>query len=77
MRYWSRDAEHGLELADEVKRRNPYFTREILDGWSGIIEPLQQLPGTAETTKAFVPQEHRRPSYYESPLLSGEIGPLT
>jgi hypothetical protein len=49
-----RDAEHRLELADEVKWRNPHFTREIFDRWSGIIEPLQQLPGAAETTKAFV-----------------------
>jgi hypothetical protein len=53
-----RDAEDGLELADEVIGRDAHLARELLDRRRRLARFAQQIPGAAKTSKAFVPQQH-------------------
>ena len=54
-----RHAEHGFELTDEVKRRDPHLAGELLDRRRRFAHVAQQITRKAQTPESFVSQQHR------------------
>jgi hypothetical protein len=54
---WS-NAEHRLELSDEVVGRNPHLARKRFDGRLWPVELRQQLACSAKSAKTVVSQQH-------------------
>lgn len=50
--------EHSVELPDEVERRHPDFSRDVLDRERLLTHLHQQLARLAETTKSIACQQH-------------------
>ena len=53
-----RFAEYRLELPDQMKRRDVHFSCEIVDGKRRLAHLEQQIARPAQTTEAFVSEEH-------------------
>jgi hypothetical protein len=54
-----RDAEHCLELTDEMERRDADLASELLDRRRRLARLAQQIACAAQPPEAFVSQEHR------------------
>jgi hypothetical protein len=54
-----RDAEDGLELSDEMKRRDPHFGCEVRYGWRRVELFSQQVARQTQASEPFVSQQHR------------------
>jgi hypothetical protein len=58
-----RDAEDGLELPDEMKRRNLHLAREVRYRRLELARFPQEIASPAQAPEPFVSQQHRsRPS---------------
>ena len=54
-----RDAEDGLELADEMEWRDLHLAREVRYGRRGIALLSQQVARQTQASEPFVSQQHR------------------
>jgi hypothetical protein len=59
-----RDAEHGFELTDEMKRRDAHLARQLFDRRRRLARVAKQISRVAQAAEAFVSQQHASISAY-------------